>query len=425
MKIKIFFVIFCVLILVIMSFPFFIASRYLKSRKDSKFISVISAISIGGIALGVTVLIITLNVLEGFENAVEKKVTGFNSHIYITSFSKKNLDPYPEVLPFIEKQIGTLLTNTSPFVLKTAMLKAGKYNDGIAVYGIIPDRGAPGLKKYISSGSYSFNYTGTSDGILVGKKLADKLSIKLNDKIVLFGLQGDKLPDFENPPGIMQFYVTGIYESGMAEYDDKRVYISFDAAQNLFALDGFLSGYNIELSKVSAADSIAGKLQSFFGYPYNVKTVFEMYSNIFTWLELQKKPIPIILGLIIIVAVFNIIGTLLMIIIEKTSDIGILKSLGAKNSLILRIYLLQGIIISCIGIITGNLIAVIVTFMQNEFNIISLPSEIYFISSFDISFNIQNYIVVSAGTFILTIIASVLPSATAAKIRPVKSLRFE
>ncbi|MFC2084337.1 ABC transporter permease, partial [Bacteroidota bacterium] len=150
------------------------------------------------------------------------------------------------------------------------------------------------------------------------------------DKIILFSLKNNKLPTIQNPPALKQFIVNGIYESGMAEYDDINVYIPIETAEILFDVKDKISGYNILLSNTSKADSLANILQESLSYPYYVRTIFKQHQNIFTWINLQKKPIPIILSMIILVAVFNIIGTILMIILEKVEAIGILKSLGSS-----------------------------------------------------------------------------------------------
>src|SRR5690606_38892836 len=179
-------------------------------------------------------------------------------------------------------------------------------------------------------------------------------------------------------PSIIKFKITGIFESGMAEYDDLAAFVNIKSAEKLFGADNSVSGYDIKLKNVSQIDSITSYLNSQLRYPFYAESIYQTHRNIFTWIDLQKKPIPIILVLIIIVAVFNIVGTLLMIVLEKTNAIGILKSLGAKRNQIVKVFIYQGIFISLIGILIGNVLAFVLTFLQLEFNLIALPSSVYF-----------------------------------------------
>ena len=211
----------------------------------------------------------------------------------------------------------------------------------------------------------------------------------------------------------------------MAQYDDVYAYVDLNIARQLFGIGDKISGYNIKLNNISKIDSLSNLLQDNLRYPYYVRTIYKIHQNVFTWLELQKEPIPIVLGLIIIVAVFNIIGMLLMIVLEKTSDIGILKSLGATRKLISKIFVLQGVYLAAVGILVGNALALVISMLQKYFNVISLPGEIYFISSVPITFEWQNYLIVSAIAFCLSILASFIPSLIASKVRPLSAIRFE
>ncbi len=402
----------------------FIAFRYIFSRKDSKFISLISVISFSGIALGVAVLIIALTILDGFEKVIEDKIVSFNSHIQISSFSKKNLDPYQDFMPGIARMTGQDIASISPFIYKAALIKHKKYSEGIMLKGIIPENDNSDINKYIVSGKYKFGNS-NKPGIILGKKLAEKLFVEIGSKITLFTLRNDMAPSFDNPPAIKQFVVTGIYESGMAEYDDLNAYCEFEEAQNFFEIGNHISGYNIKLKKLDNIFDIEEKLQNGLPYPYYVRSIYQVHQNIFTWIDLQKKPIPIILGLIVVVAVFNIVGTLLMIVLERTSDIGILRAMGSTKKQIISIFMIQGISLSLIGIILGNIIAFTLSYLQLEFDIISLPAEVYFISSVPISINVLNYLIVSGSAFVLSIFISIIPCSIAAGLSPITSIKFD
>jgi lipoprotein-releasing system permease protein len=210
----------------------------------------------------------------------------------------------------------------------------------------------------------------------------------------------------------------------MAAYDDLIAYVNINAAQRLFNLNDKVRGYDIRVNDITKIDSLTNYLINHLNYPYAVRSIYQIHRNIFTWIALQKKPIPIVLGLIIIVAVFNIVGTLLMIVLEKTNAVGILKSLGANRKQIISIFIYQGCYLAIAGILIGNIIAFILTELQLRYKIISIPSSVYFMSSIPIFISAQNFLIVSTITFILCIIASLMPSYIASKIQPVSTLRF-
>ncbi len=408
-----------------MSISRFIANKYVRSKRDSKFISLISVISIIGIALGVTVVIIALTVLNGFERAVSEKIVKLNSHIYISAFGKRNLPDYKNVMGEIKDELGNNLESVSPFASKYGVLKSKRLSEGIEIIGLDPEQNNNQVESYIQSGKFDLGYSSEFPNLVVGKKLADKLFINIDDKVTIFGLRKNQPPSVQNPPLIQQFIVSGIYESGMAQYDDVNIYASLQVVQEMFEMENEVSGYNIRLNNISKVDSLSDHLSEFLGYPYYVRTIFKVHQNIFTWLELQKAPIPLVLGLIIIVAVFNIVGTLLMIVLEKTNAIGILKSLGAIRKQIVKVFLYQGVYRSLIGLISGNLLALTLSIIQRDFDIISLPSSVYFISKVPIFIEWQTYLLISVITFLLCMLASFIPSMIAAKINPISALRFD
>ncbi|MGE5365037.1 MAG: ABC transporter permease [Bacteroidota bacterium] len=407
-----------------MALPLFVAKRYIKSKKTSRFLSLISAISIAGIALGVATLIIALTVLNGFEKTITNKIIEFNSHIQITSFSNRILPDYRVIRPVLEKRLSHHATGISPFAARLAIIKAKRHTEGVTVKGILKKYDVSGLSKYIVSGSYSLDSLDGLPAIVVGKKLADKLFLSSGDKVTLFTLKNYGIPSPDNPPGIEQFRVRGIFESSMAEYDDQFAYVDLPVAQQLFGMNNGINGYDIKLNDITRADSLSQNLALYLGYPYYPRTIYTIYENIFTWIDLQKKLVPISLILIVIVAAFNIIGTLLMIVLEKTNAIGILKSLGASRRQVISVFMLQGIYISFIGIIIGNIFAYLVSFIQDRFGIITLPEAVYYMSKAPIDIRFTDYVLVSLGSFLLCMLASLIPSYIASKVNTISSLRF-
>jgi len=405
-----------------MKFPLFISKRFLNSRKSSRFVSLISFISISGVALGVAVLIIALTVLDGFENAISKKITDFDSHIKITAFGKSNLPSYKKVKPQLKKMLFPYCKNISPFLSKEVMINNNENSDGIALTGVLDNNNS--ISNYIIKGNYKLKTPDGKPAIVVGLKLAEKLGIKCNSRVTVFSLRKDKLPSYNNPPGIMQFVVTGIFESGMAEYDDLIAYTSLEDLQNLTESEDKISGYNIQLNDITKINLLTEKLADLLPHPYYPKSIYKVHANIFNWIALQKLPVPLVLSLITIVACFNMVGTILMIVLEKTSHIGVLKSIGANNKTIKRIFVTQGLYLSALGIIAGNIISFTASFLQLKFNLIPIPDSVYFISSVPISIDFYNYLIVNIAAFLLCYMASFIPSYAASKMSPVNLIRF-
>lgn len=404
-----------------MKFPFFISKRYILSNKDSRLLNLISVITIIGISLGVATLIIALSVLKGFEDTLTQKIMDFDSHIQISSFKDllPNSDKY---LMNLNQKLDENTVFISPYLSKLAIIGSKNRKEGIDVKGILPGKAADKIESNLIVGKFDLASPNT---IIIGKTLATKLLVKVGDKVTLFALKNDQIPSPTELPNIEQFKITGIFESGMAEYDNLMGFTNLSSAQNLFSVQDEINGIDIKLKNISSIDSVAHLLRKEARYPYRVKTIYEIHRNIFTWIDLQKEPIPIVLGLIIIVAVFNIISALLMIVLEKTNAIGTLKSLGAKNKEIIKIFVYQGIYLSILGILAGNILAWILMFIQLKFNIITVPSSVYFVTKVPIEMTLQIFTLVSAMTFILALLASIIPSYFASRINPVTALRFD
>ncbi len=405
-----------------MSFSFYLSKKYTLSKKDSRFINFISGFSIVGIALGVATLIIALSVLDGFEKTITNKIIDFDSHIQVFSF-RNTLPSYLEYQPQIDDLLYPNASAVNPYVSKLGIIGTRTTKEGVNIKGIQASNKALSVRQNIVEGEFRFS-DGNTAGLVIGRKLANKLLLKVGDFVTVFVLKNDKLPSFENLPNIQKFIINGIFESGMAEYDDLIAYTDLHTAQILFDMGDKISGYDIKLKDISKIDSLTKVISDQLRYPYSVRSIYQTHRNIFTWIELQKEPIPLILALISIVAVFNIIGTLLMIVLEKTQAIGTLKSLGATRRQIIAIFVYQGAFLAVIGIFLGNVTAFILTYLQLEFKLISIPASVYFMSSVPVSIKPEIFLIVSVLTFVLSLFVSVIPSYIASRINPVTALRF-
>jgi len=404
-----------------LNFKFFIAKRYLFSGSDSKFISFITYISILGVTLGVAALIITISILNGFEKEIRDKVSGLVSHIQISSFTPDGLRDYRSAIETIKDSISGV-TGISPIVQKEAVIRFKSNVEGILLKGIITETDLSTARNRILKGEFNLSdIDSTFSRLMIGDKLAKKMNIDTGSKLIVFGLNG--IPSPVNPPKIKQFIVSGIYETGLREFDDLIIYTNLKTAQKLFELNDNVTGIEMTLDSIDKVESVVAKIKKDIGYPYYPKSLFKIFKPIFTWVELQKAPTPIILGLIIIVATFNIVGTLLMLVLEKTQSIGTLKSLGAGNGQIMKIFLYDGLIIGITGIILGNILGLGLCFLELKYKLFSLP-EIYYLKSVPIQIQPEYVILISLITLILTFIATLIPSYLASRLDPVKSLRF-
>lgn len=367
--------------------------------------------------LGTAALIITLSVLDGFEHEIKTKVVEFTSHIEVQGYQNLPLRDYQQSIEKVKKEIPGI-TMIAPFAAREGMIRSRETVDGVFLKGIDTHDNILFSRNHLVAGTF----IDSASQIVVGKKLAIRLNVQIGDKLVVFALPRGTSQGFQ--PKAMQFRLVGIYESGMAEFDDIYAYTNLSDAQRLFQLDNAVTGYDVLVNDLNHVDEIAESIQDTLGYPHYARTVFQTYRNLFSWVELQKKLSPLLLSLIILVATVNIIGTMLMFVLEKAKAIAVLKSLGAGPKLIRKIFALEGLTIGVIGILLGNVLAYIVCWIQMTFNVLSLPSDIYYMNSVPILLQMQNFIGVTVVAFVLCFLATLIPARAAARLHPITIFRF-
>ena len=374
--------------------------------------------------LGTAALIITLSILDGFEHEIKEKVVGFTSHIVVQGFENAPLTGYVQSIERVMKDVPEVRA-ISPFAAKEGMIRSRESVDGIFVKGIDVASDVLTPRQHLVKGK--FLSTEHPDGpaqLVIGNKLAMRLNVDVGDKVVVFALPSGGGGQTRQPRA-MQFVISGLYESGMAEYDDVYGFTDLGDAQRLFQMgETSVTGYDVLVNDINTVDGTARTVQIVLGYPHYARTVFDLYRNLFSWVELQKQLSPLLLSLIIIVATVNIIGTLLMFVLEKTAAIGVLKSLGAGPRLIRNIFVLQGLAIAGSGIILGNILAYGLCWMQLKFKLLSLPADIYYMNTVPIMLKPENFLVVTLVTIILCFLTSLIPSRAAAKLDPLIAFRF-
>ncbi|HDQ45715.1 MAG TPA: lipoprotein-releasing ABC transporter permease subunit [bacterium] len=409
-------------------FELFIARRYLSSRRKTGFINTITYISIAGVTIGVAALIIVLSVMNGFESEVRERIIGFDTHIRLRTFHDQGMPDYRQVMQTI-RGIPHIV-GISPYIWEKGLLRSGKYSDGIILKGTDPETlgEVSDVVRNINYGEFNLGMVGQAEGpdlpgILIGSYLADRLYLSLGDVVTIFSLTGVRSM-FQMPP-VQQFIVTGYFETGMYEFDNTYAYVSIEAAQKLFKMEDMVSGLEIRLDDLYKANQVVKEIDRRLGYPYTADTWFDLRRNLFAWIQIEKWAMFIILCLIIIVAAFNIISTLIMVVMEKTREIGILKSMGATSISIRRIFLFEGVVVGVIGTITGCLIGFAVCWAQLKYKILSLPGDVYFINTLPVRMEPLDFLSVALASLALCLLSAVYPAHRASTLEPVEAIRYE
>ncbi|MBU1320346.1 MAG: lipoprotein-releasing ABC transporter permease subunit [candidate division Zixibacteria bacterium] len=412
-----------------MRYELFIATRYMKSRQREGFISVISFITITGITIGVAALVTVLSMMNGFESEVRERIVGTLAHISIFTFDDVGIQETDKLLEEVRKVDRVVAA--APFVYYKASISSAKENDGTMVRGIDPnlERGVSNLQETITRGDLNLDTLESGlPGIVLGETLAERLGVTVGSRVVLMSLKDMSLVGGVTGmkmPKVAQFTVSGIFSNGLHEYDASLSYISITSAQKLFKLEQKVTGIQIKIDDMYKSAQVAAALNRDLGFPYFATDWTEMHKNLYSWMKLEKYGMFLGFALIIAVAAFNIISTLVMLVLEKKREIAILKSMGALRKSISRIFVYQGLATGTIGTVLGITLAVIVCLLQQEFGIISLPADIYFISKLPVRMEPLDFVVISATSILLSFLAALYPAHRAGRLYPVEILRYE
>jgi len=409
-----------------MRYEFFIGLRYLRAKRKSIFISVITALSIAGVSLGAMALIVVLSVMRGFEDDMKTKILGTNAHIIILQQGAA-MRHYEEIRQKAQEMKGVVAT--TPFIFTQAMLTSENNVYGILLRGIDPKTagGVINIEKTLKQGrldSLQQEEPSSPPGIFIGKELAQNLGVLLGDTVIVVSPLGALGPMGTGPP-MKKFRITGIFETGMYEYDSSLAYISLQSAQKFLSMEDTVSGVEVKVQDIYKARQIAQAIQKGLGYPFFTKDWMQMNRSLFAALKLERTVMFIILVLIVLVAAFGIVSTLIMVVMEKNKDIAILKSMGATAKSIMRIFIFQGLIVGAIGTILGTVGGYVICFLLDKYQIISLPSDVYYISHFPVKMNGTDFILVAISAMGISFLATLYPSWQAFKLDPAEALRYE
>lgn len=407
-----------------LSYHFLIALRYLKSKKRHGFVSFNTAISVGGVAVGVMALLVVLSVMSGFHQDLQSKILGVTAHVVVLDYKDEMAD-YESLIKKLTARPRVL--SASPFVLGQAMISSGERAQGVYMRGVEPDYEVKTteIEKYMKAGSLSaLDEVEGPPGVVIGSELADRLGVAEGDAVRIISPAGGAGP-LGLMPKVKEFRVAGIFEVGMFEYDSNLILAGMKPAQEFFGLGEGISGIELKVDDIYRVKEIGEDIRQSLGFPYYTRDWIEMNRNLFAALKLEKLAMFVILTLIVLVAAFNIVGTLIMNVIEKQREIAILKAVGATNRGIMGIFMLQGFLIGLTGTAIGMAGGWALGYVLNTYQIIKLPADVYYLSHLPVKMNLSDFIAVSVSAVIISFLATIYPAWQAARLNPVEPLRYE
>jgi len=409
-----------------------IAGRYLRSRRSTRLVSLITLIATGGVTVGVMALIVVMGVMNGLQTDLREKILVASPHLRITTYGEGlRLDDWPQVLERVRGQPGVLAA--APFVLSEGLLSAGHdYAQGVRVLGIEPDTGmmaVTSLPRHFVRGDLSFQ-TSRSDldgAVVLGRRLAERISAFPGDTVTLVSPAGSKFNAALGTliPKFWTFEVTGYFETGMYEYDNAYVVLPRPLAQRYAGLGQAVTGLDVRLSDPWRAREIGPAIEDTLRYPYRAIDWQTQNASLFSALQLEKLAMGLILLLIVIVAAFNIVSTLTMVVTDKTREIGILRAMGLPAASVRRVFVLQGAFIGLVGTTLGTGLGLLVARLVDRRQLIALDPSVYFIDHLPVRVDPADLALIVVASVVVATIATVYPARQAAGLAPVEAIRYE
>ncbi len=408
---------------------FFLALKYLKGKRKVGFITLITYISALGVFLGTLVLIIALSVANGFEKEVRDRIIGTFADAKILKYFSRTIENGDSLRQEIEKHPH--VKSTAPYIMGKAGLESGGVQEGVMVMGVDDslEVSVSNLHEQIKFGEFNLDTAVSSEGdtlegILIGSGMADKLGLRPGGEVVIISLvpvEGQAEP----VPRMRRFCITGVFETGMYEYDLNLVYTSIKSSQFLFAVDG-VEGIQIKTDDLFKADVYAEEIRvGLGGYPYKAEDWKSQNKSLFKWMNLEKLIIFIVISLIMVIAAFNIVSSLIMMILEKRKEIGVLKAMGATSWSIMKIFLFNGVIIGLVGSIAGLSVGSLLCYIQYRWELLPLPGDIYFITTVPVLLRSFDILAIFIAANCLCILAASYPAYYAARLFPAEAIRYE
>ena len=382
----------------------------------------IEYMSIAGVAVGSAGLLIALSIVHGFKSVINQKILGFAPQITVTSFTDAPI--------YRADTLNTYLSNF-PEIRQSQIINQGQVMvqtrdevSGMVLKGVDTDGDITELRNYISEGAFDLTSEGSRfPGIILGGRIAEELNAEIGNTITVYTVDG--VPSLLNSPELEQFRLTGIYKTGIDQFDEVFGIVDRKHTLTLFGLNeqqGHL--LEVKLNDFKQINSFDGDLNAALSFPYYTQTVYERYSNIFAWVDLQEQTIPFVISVMVIVAAFNLIGAVLMMVLERTKDVGILKTIGAGNAAIRRIFLIEGFFVAVVGLLIGIGLSVLFYYLQTEFQLIPLNEQNYYMTSAPVEPQPLDFLVVAMVTLLLCSLAAWIPARIAARLNPLRVISY-
>ena len=407
-----------------MNLPIWIAARYLRTRRHSAFITLLTAFSVAGVAVGVSVLLTVLAVMNGFENEIQSRIAGTDAHVVLLGASTSGVEAGDTLAARAARQPGVL--GAAPFTYAKAMVMHTGHAEGLVVKGV--DLAREGqvttVAKHIAPPLSAID-DGTDGipGLVLGTDLALRIDAAVGDTVVLASLAADRSA-MGYAPKLRRFRVQGLFSSGLYTYDSSFGFTSIRASQTFFDLGDAVTGVEIRLADMFDAPAAAERLLRASGSPQlRSNNWIELNRNLFTWMKLEKTVMFIILALIVLVAAFNIVSTLFMVVLEKRRDIGVLRTLGARRRTVLQVFLWEGLLIGSLGTGIGAGLGGLVIGLLARYPVVKLPGDVYFIERLPVRPEAGDFVAVIVAAFTLCLAAGLYPAWRASRLDPVEAIR--
>jgi len=409
----------------------YIARRYLAARRRGRFLSLITWIALGGVTLGVMALVIVISVMNGMQEELRAKILGSNPHVLVlqtgTSLRMDGWDQVLERVRTVDAVVGA-----APFVVTSVGIQRAGYAQTADLYGVLPQpEGVPvtDFERDLQDGVYSLGPTESGyPPVLVGSLLAQRMQLFKGDTLVLVSLENvNESPMGGLYPTVREFEMAGSFTTGMYEYDLRNIYTTLAAAQDLLGIagDNQVGGIAVRVEDLWEADAVGREIRAAVGPGHFIESWMTTNRSFFSALKLEELAMGVILGLIIVVAAFNVVSTLVMVVVDRTREIGILKSMGMTDRAILRVFRLQGLWIGMIGTALGVALGLVMAWALDRYQFISIPADLYYLDHLPVAvdvLDVATIIVVSMG---ITFLATLYPASRAAGLRPVEAIRHE
>ncbi|MBC6609759.1 ABC transporter permease [Hymenobacter sp. BT507] len=402
-------------------------SQYISHKIDGadsgSFTSSVTKIAIISIAMGLAVMIVSFAILEGFRNEIQNKIFSFGAHLQITKYDTNNsLEVAPINGQRLTQELRTFpqVKTVQPFAIKTAIIKTRDEVLGVVLKGIDePQAGSSPMRQNLVAGKFlTFPDTAASDDVLLSRKVADKLRLKVGDEALFYFIQ--------NPPRIRRFKVSGIYQTGLDEFDEVYVIGDIRQIRDLRAWpDSLVGGMEVVLRDFQQLNPVADNMYEQLPYDLKLDKITEQYQQLFDWLKLLNRNVVIFLVLIIVVATFNMIATIFIMILERTNMIGVLKAIGATDNQIRSMFFFRGLSLTVRGMFWGNVIGLGFCAVQYFFHVIPLDPENYYMDRVPIHWDLFIIVVLNVATFLASLLAVLVPTYLISRIRPVTAIKFD